>query len=499
MIPRGVFPFICCLSLSSLAGCGRESKFESAAKVSQDSAPVAIRDAQFKPTQEIPQDRELIASLRNDLLTWHQNSLKAYDEAGSRNDKWNEDAKSAIDLMARWFCDVYDTAVELRQVHEPARRAVEAGCDDPMVLFVYARSSAGKNKPGEVELLARYEKAARALDQSAYPADRKYRAWIEYAYCLAIGQGKRPPETIDGIRKAVDRAMEWMIESAASPNYLVQNRAGWFKAGTDILTLYRVLEWSNDSTLEFVGNKFANTPELVKVCDLLRAKTLIDAGWKARGNHDARAIGGEQWQVFGAKLTEARNILDSLWNKHPDQHQFEIADMMLQIQKSIGGDRTEMEKWFERGMRGNPNAQALCGNKLDWLHPKWHGTFEDMVAFGRACRETHNWQSRMTLYAADAHLIIGKHLGKAEGTAYFAKAEVWDDIRSVYEEYLLNRPNAHRQRSEFAAFCYLCGKKLQAAREFRRLGDNLLATESFPKSLMIEARDAAYASDATNK
>jgi biofilm formation protein (YliH/bssR) len=64
---------------------------------------------------------------------------------------------------------------------------------------------------------------------------------------------------------------------------------------------------------------------------------------------------------------------------------------------------------------------------------------EDLLAFGRRCRDTRNWWAGMTLLCADAHSRYSNLLGDKK-KAYLASPEVWSEITSVYDEYLkLNR------------------------------------------------------------
>ena len=56
-----------------------------------------------------------------------------------------------------------------------------------------------------------------------------------------------------------------------------------------------------------------------------------------------------------------------------------------------------MELWFDRAMKADGDDRYACLTKLDWLDPKWHGTAEEMLAFGRACRDTKNWRTGITL------------------------------------------------------------------------------------------------------
>jgi hypothetical protein len=152
----------------------------------------------------------------------------------------------------------------------------------------------------------------------------------------------------------------------------------------------------------------------------------------------------------------------------------------MEIDKSIGGDRAKMELWFDRAMKADGNWYAACLTKLDWLDPKWHGTPEEMMAFGRACRDTKNWRAGITLLVGDAHLRYLNMLGPAERQKYSRSPEFWADIQPVYDEYLKHYPDNNVVRSKYAVFAFYAGKDREAHAQFQILGDGLSSWTTFP-------------------
>ena len=164
------------------------------------------------------------------------------------------------------------------------------------------------------------------------------------------------------------------------------------------------------------------------------------------------------------------------------------VDPSIDIDKTIGGDRATMELWFDRAMKANGDQRNACHTKLDWLDPKWHGTLEEMLAFGRACRDTKNWRAGITLLVADAHWRIAAYAGKNQ-TKYLALPEVWADIQSVYDEYLKHYPMDNIARSKFATFCYLSSHWRQAEVQYVALGDRLTQWSESPYVPLIQLKE----------
>ncbi len=138
-----------------------------------------------------------------------------------------------------------------------------------------------------------------------------------------------------------------------------------------------------------------------------------------------------------------------------------------------------MELWFKRAMEADANDRDSCWSKLDWLDPKWYGTPEEMLAFGRQCRDTKNSRAGITLLVADAHWRIAGMPGEDQNK-YLASPEVWSDIQSVYDEYLKHHPENIVARSKYATFCYLSRHWREAEVQYVALGDNLTQWSEFP-------------------
>ena len=144
-------------------------------------------------------------------------------------------------------------------------------------------------------------------------------------------------------------------------------------------------------------------------------------GWRAAAASQARSL--PRWHhLFQERLAEAYKLGEQAWNVKPHTR---IAILMITINKGLLGDRAEMEKWFVQAMQLDGNCKEACEAKLDWLDPKWHGTIEEMMEFGYACRDTKKLAYGITLLLAEAHHPNGVRLGEKQNK-YFHLAEVWD-------------------------------------------------------------------------
>src|SRR4051812_46717907 len=102
--------------------------------------------AMFKALAAIDQRKRKVWS-------WlHDNSLKAYDQSSTHNEKWDRPARLAIDLSTIWD----QSSVQVDQMMAAFKQAADAGCDDPLFIYYYARFYApegGSNDQKQLELL----------------------------------------------------------------------------------------------------------------------------------------------------------------------------------------------------------------------------------------------------------------------------------------------------------------------------------------------------------
>jgi hypothetical protein len=250
----------------------------------------------------------------------------------------------------------------------------------------------------------------------------------------------------------------------------------WFDKINRLVRGYRSLGMTGPQAYQKVDDAMAKLPEVKALRLQYRGHFWYHYGWEARTNAFAPNVPAGGFEALEKHLTTARKALEEAWKLEPRAR---TAAALVEIDKAIGGDRDTMELWFDRAMKADGDDRGVCWSKLDWLDPKWHGSFEEMLAFGRRCRDTKNWWAGITLLVADAHSRYGSRAAK-DHREYMASPEVWADIQSVYDEYLKHRPGDDVARSKFATFCYLSNHFREAEVQYVALGDNLTQWSEYP-------------------
>src|SRR5437870_2890484 len=110
--------------------------------------------------QLIPQDPARQEQRNREMLEWNRRTLAgAYEKVGKKDSRWDRHAHAALEAAARNFSFAVDPVTYLSDVYGAAKQAVVAGCNDPLVLYLYARSSDKDNCPNPDELDRRWSAA----------------------------------------------------------------------------------------------------------------------------------------------------------------------------------------------------------------------------------------------------------------------------------------------------------------------------------------------------
>ncbi|HTR40365.1 MAG TPA: hypothetical protein VMH87_01950, partial [Pseudomonadales bacterium] len=162
----------------------------------------------------------------------------------------------------------------------------------------------------------------------------------------------------------------------------------------------------------------------------------------------------EGWQLFKERLDVAQKALEHAWSLDPQDPQ--IPTLMISVVLGQQTGRPEMEKWFDRAMKADPNNYLACRAKLHFLLPEWYGSRDDMLEFGRQCVASTNWGGRVPLILVNAHSQFYGTLASEERRDYWLIPDVWPDIQASYEKFAQLNPDKTRFRYPYARYALLC-------------------------------------------
>jgi hypothetical protein len=386
-------------------------------------------------------------------------SLQSYDSIGRRNPKWDAEARQVLKTFALVRAWTNGTTVELvSELRTNLSRLEELQCDDPLIRYVCWRFGSGKHRSAK-EYTTAIEQIASALQESGYPEIRKFYATYWYRKSLQESEANNPEkafllEKADFfLAKALDDKSMGQREADQACEALM---AGAWCSDPTRWTIYRALEPA-------LTNRWNDASFAL----LAKGRAYLCHAWMARGAGFANTVTDTGWKSFAERLDVADEALETAWKLNPTDPR--ICLEMIRVELGQGHGRARMEMWFQRGMSLAPASYDLCYEKMWYLRPRWYGSTQDMIDFGRQCTTNSNWKGDVRLMLADAHYDVASDIqDKVQRTAYWLQPDVWKDIHFTFEEFFKLYPDAVGYRHNYARYAAWCGKWDEFERQIKQ-------------------------------
>lgn len=309
----------------------------------------------------------------------------AYQTVGKKDPKWDAQATKLLDAMAVFFAygsegpvyqdATYNAAAELAL----ANAAMDAGCDDPLVLYckgallsatgkvVDARELIGRSLPGLI--------------------DRKYPPFRILAAAVRVSDATDFPFLREEHNKVVKTVWENAIATVTAKSddrdlrYLLQNVWPVF---TEDMPSTRRFEFCK----ALQESKVAN-PWLV---ELFFGKYEIEAAWEARGGGAAANVQDAGWKGFSEHLAKARDHLLKAQQLHPEFP--EAATQMISVAMGDGARLNETTRdWFDKAAKAQFDYYPAYESYFWSIYPRWGGSYGEMFRFGVECMESGRYDT----------------------------------------------------------------------------------------------------------
>jgi hypothetical protein len=382
----------------------------------------------------------------------HANDLKSmlesYEAHGRKDPTWDDLVRQAIKAGQ-------SDRVECIALF---KKALDAGCTDPFVQYLYARNALLAGRGKRDDLVHLHLKAALALAETTYPAEWKCRAAARYI-----------ESTGDADLELVDQSLKHLPQALAETK----------RDSEDVYALanlvFRVASQTRgaEAAFEEVHKAYAAArPADDPGPHVFKGVWYKDWAWEARGGGYAHTVTEEGWALFRQRLSVAKKSLQAAWKADPTDPR--APTQMIPVIMGQSGSKPEMEMWFTRAMQNNPDNRVACGFTLYFLYPRWHGSHREMVAFGRECFETQNWWGPLPTILPDAHRQVATESNDPK--AYYRQPAVWKDVEAVHKSFLEafpTSPNVAWHRNRLAKWACDCEHWDEAVRQFDRIGDDI--------------------------
>jgi hypothetical protein len=162
-----------------------------------------------------------------------------------------------------------------------------------------------------------------------------------------------------------------------------------------------------------------------------------------------------------------------------------IGSDMMGVLIALDTPDREMAEWFDVARKLDPGGLDPYDRRLTALLPRWGGSDEALLAFGRAAFARKEWGSRAPFILIAVHDWIFR--GPPAKLGYFERKEVCADVKLVYDTFLAQHPDADIDRSRYVRRLVECKDWREADTQLQRLG-NRAALSVFDGQYEVERK-----------
>ena len=207
---------------------------------------------------------------------------------------------------------------------------------------------------------------------------------------------------------------------------------------------------------------------------IIEAKRLITDAWKARGGGYINTVSPQGYATFNEDLNQANQFLTQAWQLHPD---YPVA-ASLGVYAVLNQGADGMRMWFDRAMAAQIDSPAAWINMRWGLRPRWYGSTEAELAFGKTALSTGRFDTDVPRKLFDCVTDIEEETPHPWGKRLFGRSDIWPELQRMYAGYTIEPSQAKYRtgwRSSYAIVAYFAGHYDVAAQQLEQIGWQLPA------------------------
>jgi len=229
--------------------------------------------------------------------------------------------------------------------------------------------------------------------------------------------------------------------------------------------------------LEYAATTFPQSP----YARTAMAARCITIGWAARSDAMASQVSQEQFAAFAKWIDTAEQWLFTVCAEFPG---FAPAwSLRVLTARALSVGESEARRRYRRLAELSPSDYPAQAQMLQYLLPKWFGSWDAGLAFARDCTRDAPAASNSPAVLALFHLEHWASLGGGKpGTAYMGAPQVYSELQDAAQRSVLHPshrldPIGVEARSAFAMAFYTGGHYADARVHIQAIGDR---ASSFP-------------------
>ena len=429
---------------------------------------------------EIPGQKDLTgdtdAKYREQLLKLNiKTTIEAYAQVGKRNPAWDDKAVAFLEAIANEL--TYGACTHFTDYPKPpakpafvalGKAAVDAGCEDPLVLYFYIRALTWCHSAEPLEPY--YVKMVPAMLASKYPPIRISRAISQAAADL---KNSKNTHLRDDCIKAVPALLDAALSQKAiddlgpiGPRFGVEFMDRPQDAWSELESFNRLLDFADR------GLKNGAHPYIMKC---LAAKAYIGLSEGMNGNRLAEA---------NKNFADARRVLGEAWKEYP---RFPNAPALAiyAVADQLDHKQSDAREWFDRATAIQFDYEVAYDNYAWSLTPGCQGSIELMIAFADECRQTERYDTFVPYHYVK---IAGDISWLREEPGFPSLNDVDANLQTVLETYATTYHQRYRINDLLSHQCAIAaaGKKYDVVCTFAdKLGADIVPAHFTRKGLLV--------------
>jgi tetratricopeptide (TPR) repeat protein len=413
--------------------------------------------------QFVPATQPVTTLARQRELFFRKSLINAYETVGSRDPKWNADARKVLGLAVRRWIGVRpqsNSDVDW-QITFYGDRAARSGCVDPAVLYSDLRSHVSLGTSFPTVVLTR-------LDQGL-PASRcaPFIKVLGFTQLMAfVSQWKPTPNAAAVLERLRQGVYDNLPAMLAVREFPIQETV---TVCEDVTDFGRILDGDRKPTIDKVYAIMGQARPDSPVADFFKGS----AYWR----YSADVPGRGAADVPGSPRNDRHLMAEACFRQAllKDPHCAAVSSDMIGTIVDEDGDPKTLEEYFQRAIADDPDSSLPYYYKAAFLNNGQPDARDNLLAFGRVCLATRQWAGRVPfqLLRVQKLIVLARYYElranakteqerqaaskQALAELYHSDAAAWRDVQDLYVGYLAYNPSAVTERIDYAKVAGLAG------------------------------------------
>lgn len=265
--------------------------------------------------------------------------------------------------------------------------------------------------------------ALTGFEQTTYPRFLAFMSAANLAKSLCDSKAK--PDAINKIDDVALRYLEQGLNSADVP----EDEMSALRWRLDAPSVTSLMSRRGADLVNVVEHSSAVAPWLKHY---IAGQQFVKEAWKARGTGWSNTVTREGWLGFSKNLAFARENLTRSWELNPKDPA--AASEMIAVAMGDGGSKVDMRRWFDRAVAAQMDFEQAYKSFTWGLRPRWHGSHEEMLEFGRECVATNRFDTVVPYHYVNIVREIASE--ETDQNAIYKQRDIADPARKVLAAYL---------------------------------------------------------------